>query len=73
MDERTDHHPITPALLSDEQAAHYCGVGRTLWRKMDRAGEVPRAIKLRGRVLWSRCSLDRWIEGGCKPRTEAAV
>ena len=61
---------IVPALLDAEGAAHYCGIGRSLWLKMDRAGEVPKAIRLRGRVLWSRFALEDWIRSGCPRRTE---
>lgn len=61
---------IEPALLSASEAAAYCGVSRSLWYQMHSAGQVPLPIRLSSRVLWSRKSLDEWIEQGCCSREQ---
>jgi len=50
---------ITPRLLTADQAAAYCGVGRENFEA--RVGVVP--LKLFGnRVLYDRIALDRWLD-----------
>lgn len=50
---------MTPRLLSVEQAAAYCGVGRELFET--KVGVQP--LKLFGnRVLYDRVALDRWLD-----------
>jgi hypothetical protein len=50
---------LTPRLLTTEQAAAYCGVGRDNFEA--RVGVPP--VKLFGnRVLYDRIALDRWLD-----------
>lgn len=63
--------PITPdcqLLVSAEQAAQLCGVSRSTFLSWDSGGLCPRSIRLGGRVLWSRISLERWSASGCPSR-----
>jgi hypothetical protein len=50
---------MTPRLLTADQAAAYCGVGRENFEA--RVGVAP--LKLFGnRVLYDRIALDRWLD-----------
>jgi predicted DNA-binding transcriptional regulator AlpA len=42
---------------------------RTVRRK-DRAGAIPRSIKISGSVRWRHAEIDAWIAAGCPPRKE---
>jgi predicted DNA-binding transcriptional regulator AlpA len=64
---------IEPLLLSAEEAARLCGVGRSLWYSMSSAGQVPLPVRLSNRVLWSRKTLESWIAKGCPSRAQMEV
>jgi predicted DNA-binding transcriptional regulator AlpA len=50
---------MTPRLLTAEQAAAYCGIGRENFEA--RVGVPP--LKLFGnRVLYDRAAIDRWLD-----------
>jgi hypothetical protein len=50
---------MTPRLLTTEQAAAYCGIGRENFEA--RVGINP--LKIFGaRKLWDRVALDRWLD-----------
>ena len=49
---------IEPRLLSQEQAATYCGVGIDLLKA--ECPVIP--IKIRSKILYDRRALDRWID-----------
>ena len=62
-----------PALLSDEDAARFCGVGVTSFRQAERAGRVgPKPIRgpFGNRRLWSREQLEQWVRQGCPTREQ---
>jgi hypothetical protein len=49
---------IEPRLLSQAEAARYCGVGVAMLKA--ECPVIP--IKIRSRVLYDRQALDRWID-----------
>lgn len=49
---------IVPRLLSQAEAAAYCGIGVDLLKA--ECPVIP--IKIRSRVLYDRVALDRWID-----------
>jgi len=59
---------IEPELLTDAEAAHLCGMGRSTWRRLHAAGKVPEPVRLGGCVRWRRREILDWIEEGCPPR-----
>jgi len=52
------HKGISPRGLSRVQAAAYCGVSPSLFDRMVRDRLMPRPVRVYGRVLWDRTSLD---------------
>lgn len=50
------HYP--PRLMGEGEAARYCGVGSTLFRR--ECGLRP--VRIGMRVLWDRHALDAWID-----------
>ena len=61
--------PRPPRLLAAEEAAAYCGMGRTSWLDLDQRGAVPAPIRLGRRlVLWDIRDLDLWIDLRCPGR-----
>jgi hypothetical protein len=50
---------ITPRLLTRDQAAAYCGVGKELF---EQSVDVPPLRCFGARVLWDRRALDRWLD-----------
>ncbi len=55
-------------LLSADEAAQLCGVGRTLWLAMNNAGKTPLPVRLGRRLLWSAQELRDWTAAGCPSR-----
>jgi hypothetical protein len=49
---------LTPRLLTAEQAAAYCSVGRENFEA--RVGVPP--LRVFGRKLWDRVAIDRWLD-----------
>ena len=54
-------------LIGAVDAAAMCGVGRTHWYEMRRAGRVPLPHRLGRRVLWNVTELRAWIAAGLPP------
>lgn len=57
---RADILPVScpPRGLSRVEAAAYVGISPSLFDEMVKAGEAPKSIKFRGRVVWDRLKLD---------------
>lgn len=58
---------IEPRLLSQSQAAAYCGIGVELLKA--ECPVIP--IKIRSRLLYDRQALDRWIDARAVTTTES--
>lgn len=52
---------IPPAVLDRSEAATYTGVGLSLLAELTARGAIP-SLKIAGRRLYRRESLDRWLE-----------
>ncbi len=51
------------AVLSEGSSALYCGVSRSTWRRLAKAGELPPAIRITpSRRGWRLSDLDGWLE-----------
>ena len=57
-----------PLLLSADESARLCGIGRSHWFSLHSAGKVPLPVKLGRRTLWRKNELEEWIEKNCPPR-----
>lgn len=58
------------AVLSNPEAAIYCGAGGSTWERMRAQGKIPPAIRLTGRTLgFRKRDLDIWLDS----RTERSV
>lgn len=57
-----------PLLVAAPLAAHLCGLSERTWRKLDATGEVPGALRVGRRRLWSLDELRRWVSAGCPDR-----
>lgn len=54
---------ILPRGLKSQDAAAYCGVGRTKFLALVNEGVLPQGIKISpGRVIWLRDQLDRRLD-----------
>ena len=61
--EKTDWTQLEPANMPVEEAAKYLGIGgKTAYDLADR-GELPGALRLRGRWVVNRKDLEAWLEG----------
>jgi excisionase family DNA binding protein len=61
---------VEAALVSAEEAAALTGVSEATWHRLKAAGKTPAPVRLGGKVLYHRASLDQWIQWGCPPRKE---
>jgi prophage regulatory protein len=52
-------------LLSADEAATMCGLGRRTWWRYVTAGKAPGPVRLGGVVRWRRTELAAWIAAGC--------
>jgi len=52
-------------LLSADEAASMCGVGRRTWWRYVSGGKAPGPVRLGGVVRWRRSELAAWIAAGC--------
>jgi len=60
-----------PLLVEAQTAAGFCSISTRTWRRMDRAGKVPRPVCLGSKTKrWGRQDLEQWIAAGCMPRRE---
>jgi len=60
---------MLPLLLDGNATAAALGIGLSTLYAMDRSGELgPAGVKLRGRRLWPRRELERWVDVGCPHR-----
>ena len=58
----------SPLLLGAAAVGRLLGVSlRQVW-SLHQIGSIPLPLKLRGRTLWSRAEIERWIEAGCPKR-----
>ena len=68
---RRRHIPVDAVIqtLSVEagEAARLCGVGRSTWYSLRKAGRVPKPVRLGRRVLWRVEELREWMAAGCPP------
>lgn len=53
---------LTPLLVNSQGASKLLGIGQSLFFELVAAGELPRAIKLHSRSLWSVKSLEQAID-----------
>ncbi len=59
---------LQPAALDINGVAALLGVSRGLIETMNAAGEIPRALRLHRRRLWSRVEIENWIAAGAPSR-----
>ena len=62
---------LAPLLLTADEAAAMCAVGRSKWFSMMRTGGAPAPIRTLGKRCprWRRDELERWVSAGCpRPR-----
>ena len=59
---------LCPILLDEETAASVCGIGKTLFRQLDKDGSVPEPSRLHSRKVWSVRQLEVWSILGCPAR-----
>jgi excisionase family DNA binding protein len=53
---------ITPRCLSRKQAASYLGISEPTFKRMEKAGNIPKPIKIGlRRVVWDKADLDNFI------------
>lgn len=52
-------------LLSAEEAAKMCGMGKTSFLKLASAGKMPASVKLDRLRRWRRKEIVAWIAAGC--------
>lgn len=55
---KADPKAYPPRGMSREDAAHYIGVGPTLFDEMVADKRMPRPKKINGRTVWDRAALD---------------
>jgi len=53
--------PISPGLLTREQAAAYLGVGTSKFDELRRGKGFPKEVRIGAKPLWRRSDLDRYI------------
>lgn len=59
---------IRPAVLSEEEAARYVGIGATTLRGKRKTGQLPQGLWVRPapkRLVYRVALLDRWLDLGC--------
>ena len=67
---KTDIVGVTDKFLLDEKsAAGVCGIGKTLFRELDKDGSVPEPSRLHSRKIWSARQLEIWCVIGCPARS----
>jgi len=59
---------IVALMTGREQAALACGVSVQSWDRHNKAGRVPKPIRLGGRLLWCVAELREWCAAGCPDR-----
>ncbi len=64
---------IQPLLVDVRQASRLCGLGRSAWYQLVRAGAAPAAHRLAGKDLWVVEELRTWTAAGCPHVTREAV
>ena len=61
------------AVLTNPEAAAYCGAGGSTWERMRAQGETPPAIRLTGRTLgFRKRDLDAWLDARTERPANAA-
>ena len=61
---------VNPLLKGDKHAAQSLGIGRSLFRKLNSSGLIPRPVRIGRRVLWRTQELEDWVRMGCPPRAQ---
>ena len=60
-----------PVLIRAETAAKLCDVSLRTWRRLEAEGNVPKPIRVGGRIQrYSRSEVLAWAESGCPSRDE---
>lgn len=60
--------PITPAVLTTQQAAIYLGISKSSLARLRSSGRsTPRAVKIGGALRYRQSDLDAWIEAQLEP------
>lgn len=64
----------TPLLIDVLEVGRILGLGeRTVW-DWAKSGRIPEPFRLsRRKVLWRRCDILRFVEGGCQPAQGGAA
>ena len=62
MTNRAPQFMLEPRGLKREQAAHYVGVGASLFDEMVTDGRMPPPKRINARVVWDRYQLDEAFE-----------
>ena len=62
---------LTPLLVPAKQASKLCGVGLSLFYELNSTGQIPQAVKLNSKSLWSYDLLKLWADNGCPSRDSA--
>ena len=59
---------VLPKLLKAEQLGFVLNVSETQVRRLDKAGLVPKPLKIGGSVRWDPEDIREWIQAGCPDR-----
>lgn len=70
---KTKPRKLAPGLRGRVEAAAFLGVGVSTLDSLARLGDVPKAIRLSGKVCWSRVELAWWCAYGCPNRATWAT
>ena len=62
--------PKDAELLTVAQTATLINMGESTVRERDRKGLIPRPVKVKGTILWSKRELRNWIDADCPARGE---
>lgn len=54
-----------PLGVEATRAAQLCGVSRATWYSLQKAGRLPKPVRLGRRVLWRVEELHQWVAAGC--------
>jgi predicted site-specific integrase-resolvase len=64
---------VAKLLVSAREAAELVGVDEETWRRWDRAGRTPQAVRpTSGCTRWKVTDLQDWISAGCPSRRRGA-
>lgn len=55
-------YPYPPRMMTKPRAAHWCDLSTAEFEREVAAGNLPGAIMLGNKPLWSRKDLDEWLD-----------